>query len=212
MHKTAKSAKSAKFFMQRKTAKKFFLPHLADFVATANFFFWLSISVLSNWYNSPAKLKAQNFLDMTSENHLLFHILLSLSHFSHLLSQFFFLMSLSDVSVSRLLSPVSHLLSPVSHLSPISHLLSLVSHLLSPVSHWNTIFLAFSVYPFSWATFELAISAFHSLNFQLAVPNYGKKIFLSFKIIFSGMENIFLKHHKNTVPVVYRLRNLNQKC
>ena len=121
--------------MQWKTAK-FFWPHLADLAATANFFFWLSINVLSNWYNSPAKLKALNFSDMTSENHLLFHILVSLSHFSHLLSQVFFLMSLSDVSVSRLLSPVSHLLSPVSYLlSPVQHILSPISHLLSPVSH-----------------------------------------------------------------------------
>ena len=32
--------------------------------------------------------------------------------------------------------------------------------------------LDFSVFPFSLAKSELAISVFHPLNFQLAVPNY----------------------------------------
>ena len=43
--KTAKSAKSAKFFIQQKTAKKN-LPQLADLAATANLYFRLAISVL----------------------------------------------------------------------------------------------------------------------------------------------------------------------
>ena len=34
-----------------------------------------------------------------------------------------------------------------------------------------------SVFPFSWAEFELAISVFHPLNFQLAVPNYAISVF-----------------------------------
>ena len=100
-------------------------------------------------------------------DHLPSHILVSLSHFSHILSQVFCL--LSHVSVSLLLSPVSHLLSPVLCLlsiscltSPVSvfyvsFLLSLshvsclttyfscpyltppVSQLMSPVSHLGTI-------------------------------------------------------------------------
>ena len=36
----------------------------------------------------------------------------------------------------------------------------------------------FSVFPFSWAKFELAISVFHPLNFQLAVPNYVNYILI----------------------------------
>ena len=37
---------------------------------------------------------------------------------------------------------------------------------------WSLADLDFSVFPFSWAKFELAIIVFHLLNFQLAVPNY----------------------------------------
>ena len=40
-----KTAEAAKFFLQRKTAKKIW-PHLADLAATANFLFLLAISVL----------------------------------------------------------------------------------------------------------------------------------------------------------------------
>ena len=47
--------KSAKFFIEWKTAK-YFLPHLADIAATASLYFRLAISVLKNITNSPAKL------------------------------------------------------------------------------------------------------------------------------------------------------------
>ena len=85
-----------------------------------------------------------NFPGFTSENHLLYQILLSLSPFSRLLSQVFCLMSpasclLSHVSVSHLIS-LSHifcLLSCVSYLSTVSRVrltsYFFVSHLLSPV-------------------------------------------------------------------------------
>ena len=52
---TAKSAKSAKFVIQRKTAN-FFKPHLADLAVTVNLHFRLAISVLKNLINSAAKL------------------------------------------------------------------------------------------------------------------------------------------------------------
>ena len=91
-----------------------------------------------------------NFPGFTSENHLLYQILLSLSPFSRLLSQVFCLMSpvsclLSHVSVSHLIS-LSHifcLVYPIyllSHVS-VSHLISL-SHifcLLSCVSYLSTV-------------------------------------------------------------------------
>ena len=92
-----------------------------------------------------------NFPGFTSENHLLFQILLSLSPFSRLLSQVFCLMSpvsclLSHVSVSHLIS-LSHifcLLSCVSYLSTVSRLLS--QCVMSPFSR------RLSLYHISWLT------------------------------------------------------------
>ena len=95
------------------------LASLSGLSATANFYFRLS-SVLENLYNLPAEFKALNFPDMTSDNHLLSHILVSLSPFSRFLSP-----------VSRLLSQTpSHIFCLLSHifcLLSISHLLSHVS-------------------------------------------------------------------------------------
>ena len=44
-HLSPKTAEAAKFFLQRKTAKKIW-PHLADLAATANLYFLLAIIVL----------------------------------------------------------------------------------------------------------------------------------------------------------------------
>ena len=118
---------------------------------------------------------------------------------SRLLSPIFCLLS----HISHLMSPVSCPLSPVSRpLSPVSRLLcckcckfnwfrfngfgglftlSALKQIFKQTCtlYSNVADFDFSVSPFSWAKFELAISIFHPQNFQLVVrlvpnwPNYA---------------------------------------